>query len=126
MQTIFDSGTYEELCKRQSITTESIFGEEEEELDVDDSPSPSSVPQLVPTLQNDVAKKRAKLVRKQSVMQYVKDQHSIDDDPVTSLYTVSSNSTMWKLQNFSVTQVRFYVKSKLANLKSQNLPLEQM
>ena len=90
MQTIFDSGTYEELCKRQSITTESIFGEEEEELDVDDSPSPSSVPQLVPTLQNDVAKKRAKLVRKQSVMQYVKDQHSIDDDPVTSLYTVSS------------------------------------
>ena len=78
------------MCKRQSITTESIFGEEEEELDVDDSPSPSSVPQLVPTLQNDVAKKRAKLVRKQSVMQYVKDQHSIDDDPVTSLYTVSS------------------------------------
>ena len=77
------------MCKRQSITTESIFGEEEEELDVDDSPSPSSVPQLVPTLQNDVAKKRAKLVRKQSVMQYVKDQHSIDDDPVTSLYTVS-------------------------------------
>ena len=78
------------MCKRQSITTESIFGEEEEELDVDDSPSPSSVPQLVPTLQNDVAKKRAKLVRKQSVMQYVKDQHSIDDDPVTSLYAVSS------------------------------------
>ena len=88
MQTIVDSGTYEELCKRQSITTESIFGEEEEELDVDDSPSPSSVPQLVP-LRDDVAKKRAKLVRKQSVMQYVKDQHSIDDDPVTSLYTVS-------------------------------------
>ena len=95
-QTIYDSGTYEELCQRQSITTECIFGEEEEETDFDDSPSPlvppSPSPIVVPPAiknENNIQSKRAKFVRKQSVMQYMQDQQSIDDDPVTSLYTVS-------------------------------------
>ena len=99
-QTIYDSGTYEELCQRQSITTECIFGEEEEETDFDDSPSPlvptqasNPSPIVAPVVahknENNIQCKRAKFVRKQSVMQYMQDQQSIDDDPVTSLYTVS-------------------------------------
>ena len=99
-QTIYDSGTYEELCQRQSITTECIFGEEEEETDFDDSPSPlvptqasNPSPIVVPVVahknENNIQCKRAKFVRKQSVMQYMQDQQSIDDDPVTSLYTVN-------------------------------------
>ena len=80
------------MCQRQSITTECIFGEEEEDSVLDDSPSPL-VPQIVPPLvpvpkEGLVKNKRAKLERKQSVMQYMKDQQSIDDDPVANLYTV--------------------------------------
>ena len=80
------------MCQRQSITTECIFGEEEEDSVLDDSPSPL-VPQIVPPLvpvpkEGIVKNKRAKLERKQSVMQYMKDQQSIDDDPVANLYTV--------------------------------------
>ena len=105
-QTIYDSGTYEELCQRQSITTECIFGEEEEETDFDDSPSPlvpthasNPSPIVVPVVahknENNIQCKRAKFVRKQSVMQYMQDQQSIDDDPVTSLYTVNKYILFW-------------------------------
>ena len=94
------------MCQRQSITTECIFGEEEEETDFDDSPSPlvpthasNPSPIVVPVVahknENNIQCKRAKFVRKQSVMQYMQDQQSIDDDPVTSLYTVNKYILFW-------------------------------
>ena len=51
--------------------------------------SPIVVPVVAHKNENNIQCKRAKFVRKQSVMQYMQDQQSIDDDPVTSLYTVS-------------------------------------
>ena len=91
MQTIHDSGTFDELCQRQSITAESIFGDE---YDADlvtgsgsdvDSPSDgqNSNPECERPPKGTARPKLSK--RQQSVIQYMRDQASIDDDPVAIL-----------------------------------------
>lgn len=86
-QTIHDSGTFDELCQRQSITAESIYGDEYEDVNSDvDSPSDSghnSAPECENQQSNNQRPKLSK--RQQSVMQYMADQQSIDDDPVAVL-----------------------------------------
>ena len=90
-QTIHDSGTFDELCQRQSITAESIFGDE---YDADlvtgsgsdvDSPSDgqNSNPECERPPKGTARPKLSK--RQQSVIQYMRDQASIDDDPVAIL-----------------------------------------
>ena len=90
-QTIHDSGTFDELCQRQSITAESIFGDE---YDADlvtgsgsdvDSPSDgqNSNPECERPPKGTARPKLSK--RQQSVIQYMRDQASIDDDPVNIL-----------------------------------------
>ena len=90
-QTIHDSGTFDELCQRQSITAESIFGDE---YDADlvtgsgsdvDSPSDgqNSNPECERPPKGTTRPKLSK--RQQSVIQYMRDQASIDDDPVAIL-----------------------------------------
>ena len=92
-QTIFDSGTYEELCQRQSITAESIYGDE---FDADptvssDVDSPSDGQNSNPESDNNCAKdKRHQFLRQNSVLQYMRDQTSIDDDPVNILQKIVS------------------------------------
>ena len=90
-QTIHDSGTFDELCQRQSITAESIFGDE---YDADlvtgsgsDVDSPSDGQNSNPECERPPkGTNRPKLSkRQQSVIQYMRDQASIDDDPVAIL-----------------------------------------
>ena len=97
-QTIFDSGTYEELCQRQSITAESIYGDE---FDADptvssDVDSPSDGQNSNPESDNNCAKdKRHQFLRQNSVLQYMRDQKSIDDDPVNILQKIVSISDVF-------------------------------
>lgn len=93
-QTIHDSGTFDELCQRQSITAESIYGDEYEDIadivnsDVDSPHSDSgnnSNPECENQQQSNQFRNPKLSKRQQSVMQYMADQQSIDDDPVAIL-----------------------------------------
>ena len=84
-QTIHDSGTYDELCHRQSITTESIFGDEfDADTATSDIDSPSDGHNSNPECETGSARPKISK-RQQSVIQYMRDQLSMDDDPVAIL-----------------------------------------
>ena len=129
-QTIHDSGTFDELCQRQSITAESIFGDE---YDADlvtgsgsdvDSPSDgqNSNPECERPPKGTARPQLSK--RQQSVIQYMRDQASIDDDPVAIL-SVSfclNSQYFWKWTNANpmkifgraATASKLYIRLKLS------------
>ena len=86
-QTIHDSGTYDELCQRQSITAESIFGDDyiDASENSDEVESPSDGHNSNPESEHNSSRPKKLTKRQQSVMQYMRDQQSIDDDPVAVL-----------------------------------------
>ncbi len=111
LQSIIDTGTYEELCGRQSITTECIFSEEEDTED-DDDEAAAGVAGVEPSAAARGIKNRSidsgdtvslasipegeavttnLKKRRQSMLQYMRDQQSIDD-PVDKLAFVSFTS----------------------------------
>ena len=94
-QTIFDSGTYEELVQRQSITAESIYGDEfdaDPVVTLSDVESPSEGQNSNPESEDHTSAKdkRHQFLRQNSVLQYMRDQKSIDDDPVNILQKMQS------------------------------------
>ena len=120
-QTIFDSGTYEELCQRQSITAESIYGDE---FDADptvssDVDSPSEGQNSNPESDNSCAKdKRHQFLRQNSVLQYMRDQKSIDDDPVNILQKIVSICfIVFNYSNMNVFIVFSYVMYCISECK---------
>ena len=102
-QTIYDSGTYEELCQRQSITAESIYGDEfdaDPVVTLSDMESPSEGQNSNPESEDPTSAKdkRHQFMRQNSVLQYMRDQTSIDDDPVNILQKIVSwNSFLIRL-----------------------------
>ena len=97
-QTIFDSGTYEELVQRQSITAESIYGDEfdaDPVVTLSDVESPSEGQNSNPESEDNTSAKdkRHQFLRQNSVLQYMRDQKSIDDDPVNILQKIVSIKT---------------------------------
>jgi hypothetical protein len=59
---------------------------EESDEDADESPTTEVHQKSAP---EKLVDKRSRFIRRQSVMQYMRDQASIDDDPMAALYLVS-------------------------------------
>ena len=86
------------MVQRQSITAESIYGDEfdaDPVVTLSDVESPSEGQNSNPESEDNTSAKdkRHQFLRQNSVLQYMRDQKSIDDDPVNILQKIVSIKT---------------------------------
>ena len=94
------------MVQRQSITAESIYGDEfdaDPVVTLSDVESPSEGQNSNPESEDHTSAKdkRHQFLRQNSVLQYMRDQKSIDDDPVNILQKMQTLTEIFKFLQFS-------------------------
>lgn len=104
------------MVQRQSITAESIYGDEfdaDPVVTLSDVESPSEGQNSNPESEDNTSAKdkRHQFLRQNSVLQYMRDQKSIDDDPVNILQKIVSIKTqiLECLWGYNIWRVGVYV-----------------